>query len=50
MRDAECVPEYDICVFDTGVTVRDPLGNSSRWLAGRLGNVAAGGKNLLVVI
>lgn len=50
MGNAESVPENNIGVVDGGVTVGDPFGNSFRWLTGRLGNVTAGGVELLVVI
>lgn len=50
MRDAECVPEHDVRVIDGCVFIRDPFWDSSGGLAGCLGNVAAGGVDLLVVV
>jgi len=50
MRDAECVPEHDVGVVDTGVAVGDPFGDSARGLARGLGDVPSGGEDLLVVV
>jgi hypothetical protein len=44
------MPENDVGVFDGGFAISDPFGDSARGLAGGLGDVAAGGVELLVVI
>ena len=51
VRDAECVPEDNVGVFEGLCGVRgDPSGDSLRGLAGGLGDVAAGGVDLVVVV
>ena len=50
MREAECVPEHDVRVVNRGVFVCYPFWNSAGGLTGRLGYVAAGGINLLIVV
>ena len=50
MGDAERVPENDISVVDGGVPIGDPFWDTFGWLAGCLGNVAAGWVELFVVV
>ncbi len=51
MRDAEGVPEHDVGVFDVFVRVRgDPFGETEGGLAGGLGDVSAGGVELVVLV
>ena len=51
MCDAEGMPEHDICVFDICVGVLgDPFGEAERGGAGGLGDVAAGGMELVVLV
>jgi len=48
MGDAEGVPEDDVAVVDGGAAVADPFGDTPAGLAGCLGDVAAGGVELVV--
>jgi hypothetical protein len=50
MCNAEGVPQHDVCVVNGCVFISYPFRNSTRWLAGCLGDVASGGIDLLVVI
>ena len=51
MRDAKCVPEYNISIVDAFLSVLcDPFGKTSRRLAGRLGDMAASGVDLVILV
>lgn len=50
MSDAEGVPENDVGVINGGVAVGDPFGNAAGGFTGGLGDVAAGGEDLIVVV
>lgn len=48
MRDAECVPEYDIGVFDVGAGIFEPFWDASGGGTGGLRDVATGWRGLVV--
>jgi hypothetical protein len=50
VRDAEGVPEDDVGIVDGGVAVRDPFRDAAGRLPRCLGDVAAGGEDLVVVV
>lgn len=52
MSDTECVPEHDVGVVDGAVVacLFDPHGQPHGGFAGSLGDVAAGGVDLVVLI
>jgi hypothetical protein len=50
MRDAECVPENNICVVDGCIFVGNPFGDTTGWFTRGLRNVTAGRVYLLVII
>lgn len=51
MRDAKCVPEYNISILNVFVRVlRDPVGETLRGLSRCLGDMAASGVDLVVLV
>ncbi len=50
MRDAECVPEHNVGIVNRSVAVGNPFGDTAGRLAGCLGDVAACGEDLFIVV
>ena len=51
MRDAKCVPEYNIRILDVFVRMlSNPFGQTSRWFTRRLGDMAPSRMDLVVLV